>query len=138
MAETGIETVSIADAATKLRDKIHSAFAELLPPEQWQKLIEVELQKFLKPTKVRDSYSSREVEQPSLLQRMCEEEFKKHIKSLVVTELMKPEYQANAYQGEVSTAIQKWLTDNAQQLIQATVLELAGVSAQSLLNRMRP
>lgn len=137
MSETGIETISVQDAAAKLRDQIQSAFASLIPAEQWQKLIEAELNKFLSSTRVKDSWGNGYKDQPSLLESICVEEFKKHIQKIIAEELRKPKYNGNAYEGKVGEVINNWLTDHAQELIQATVLELAGVAAQSLVNRMR-
>jgi hypothetical protein len=131
-----IVAVSIQDAATQLRDKIHSAFAEIIPPEQWNKLIEAQLLKFLNPTRERDNYD-RYTERPALIETICREEFTKHARALVSKELQKPEYQADYGQGKVGDFVKKWMTEHADELVRASILALAGNAAQALIEDMR-
>ncbi len=133
--ETGIQTVSLQSAADQLKDKIHSAFAELIPPDQWKGMIEAELKKFTSESRADDGYGrSREV--PSLLHTICKKEFEQLATEMVRAHLAKPEYYAAHWEGKISEAINKWLTDNAEKLIQATVISLAGHAAQSVISSM--
>ncbi len=51
-----IQTMDLGDAAEQLKTKIQSAFLDLIPAEQWQAMIEGELNKFTNETRKPDSY----------------------------------------------------------------------------------
>lgn len=70
---------------------------------------------------------------PSILEQICREEFTKHVKSLLHDILKQPKYSTN-YNETISDFIKKWLVNNAEQLVQATILSLAETTAQSIIS----
>lgn len=131
MAETAIQVPNLQDAANKLKDQIRSGFIELLTPEQWSAMITAELEAFLKPR--RGEYGRDE--RPSVFRETCEKVFRELVEAQLKETFQGEPFKAS-WDARVGGVVKEWLTENQSQLIQSTILELAGLSAQSVLSAM--
>lgn len=57
---TAIAKLDLSDAAEQLKDKIKFAFAETIPDEQWEAMIQAELKKFIEPKVTYSGYNNRD------------------------------------------------------------------------------
>lgn len=135
-----IEKVTLENAADQLKAKIRMAFVELLPEEQWKAMVTAELKRFTedKPA-MRDGYGNW---QPggSEFSKICRDVFTEHIKNEIRALVCSPEWHGSwgpDGKQKISEAIKSWLTDNSQQLVQATVQAMIGQAAQQLVGIVR-
>lgn len=134
---TEIARVSLESAAEQLRDKIRSAFVELLPPEQFQQMVKAELTAFMDNNT--NSHDARYNTRVSTFRSVCYDVFREHVTKDLKTLLASAEWQEQWKGGggpNLSDAIKAWLTENAQQIVAATIQELAGRAAQTLVQRI--
>ncbi len=134
-----IEKFDINAAAEKLKAQIRSAFIELLTPEQFKDMVQTELKRFTEEQKHQDHWG-KVTPGPSEFTKLCREIFAEHIKTELKALLNSSEFQgqwgSNGRQ-EISEAVRSWLTANSKELIQSTVLALAGDAAQQMVESLR-
>ena len=78
--KTGLETVSLESAAEQLKDKIRSAFVDIIPPEQWKAMVENELKAF---TQTRPGAYNHSDRRPSVFSEICSSVYSDFIRDQV-------------------------------------------------------
>ena len=93
--------VNLNDAAQALREKIRTAFVELITPEQWDAMVKTELDAFVneRTVVINPGYSRDTKKLPSVFHEVCEEVYRAHLKGLIKAELTKPEWNADWQMG---------------------------------------
>jgi hypothetical protein len=143
MAATDLATVSLDDAAEKLRDQIKSAFAELLTPEQWRALVRKELDRMFEPRVGWED--GRKVELPSEFASIVRGLFTKEVERIAIGIIKTGDWHPESgsfwawgqFQGRVSKHVEEWLTENASTLLAVTLHQLMGNTAQGILDNVR-
>lgn len=134
-----IEKVTLENAADQLKAKIRMAFVELLPEEQWKAMVMAELKRFTTDTTERD-WNGNHKRVPSAFESICREVLTEHTKNEIRALVCSPEWHGSwgpDGKQQISEAIKSWLTDNSQQLVQATVHAMIGQAAQQLVGAVR-
>lgn len=131
--------LDLTQMADKLKAKIRDAFIELLPPEQFQALVEAELQRFTQAQTISGQWGHPDKTVPSAFAAVCAEVFREHVKAELKRLLDSPEYQQtwSPERPQLSDAVKEWLTENRQALIETTLLTLAGTAAQDMMQSLR-
>jgi hypothetical protein len=135
-----IEKFDPSTLADKVRERIRNSLADLIPEEQWTKLIETSTKSFFEETYEKRGYGNERTRVPSGLETMVVAELKIH----VIAELKKffnsPEW-ADKWDApgngtsaiKASEAIRKMVIDNSD-VILGNVL---GAAIQSVVQQIR-
>lgn len=131
MAES-IKTVSMDDAAEKLREKIKLGFAELIPDEQWNEMIKAEFKKFLEPRTVRTQYGPDRIE-PSGFSSICQDVLQK-----IVRERLEAETNTwKSWDATLSATVHEWMEKNGATIAQEFLKNLLSGALQQFANTMQ-
>lgn len=139
--QRAIEAFNMADAAEALKTKLKNAFVEMIPEEQWEKLLKDEFDKFVNPRKVKDQYSREWKEVPSGLSELCQEILRDMAKDKLKEELKDPKWSTHwgydENQSIISCAIKEYLEDHQEELVRVAVREFMGSTFQNLIDQMK-
>ncbi len=122
--------IDLGGAAQELRDKIRSAFVDMIPPEQWAAMIQAELQAFTKP--LHNTYGEA---RPSPLQAMMRAELERIVKAKITEALASPEW--SSFDGAISAGVQRAILEHRDALIESMLKSMMGTAIQSALSQMR-
>lgn len=131
MAED-LAKIDLQDAAQQIRDKIRSAFVELITPEQWSAMIATELKSF---TTDRPSQYG----QPSLspFKEVIRDELSKHLRAKVKEVLESPEWGSawdmNTQKYGPSEMVKQWLIENRDAVLTSTIQTMFGQALQDFI-----
>jgi hypothetical protein len=107
------------DVASKLRDKIKSAFVDLIPEERWDAMLKAEVAKFMSGTpEHRNGYGNYVAAQPSEFSKVCQS---------VLSEMIREEAKkrfAEVKQEDVFKAVSQWIEQNHQNVVKQFVAGL--------------
>lgn len=135
---TDKSVVTIEEAASslkdKVREKIKEQFADLIPDDLWDKLVESELKWFISEPERYGSYSSVS-ERVSPLKEMIRKELQNMVSAKIKETLDDPKWSSKWVDGHtvVSEAIKEVVTKHATEI----VAQVFGSSVQTLVDRIR-
>lgn len=127
--------IDLTTAAQQIRDKIRSAFVELITPEQWSAMIAAELKTFTsdRPSTYRDVAPT-----PSPFKETVRDELSKFIREKVKEALASPEWQtqwdSTTQQYGPSEMIKQWLLENREAVLASTIQVMFGSALQDFIS----
>ncbi len=136
-----IQSIDLQTVTDKLRERIQSAFVDVIPEEQWTSMIAAEIQSFFKPTqqKTRDDYGREDVkEAPPPFTKIVHAEVEKLLKEQLKTELSNLASAGSHYidgQHTVGDFISRWLKQHHKVVVHAVIEKVFGNTIQEFLRQ---
>jgi hypothetical protein len=121
---SAIEKSTLESEAERLKAKIRDEFVALIPPEEWSKMIQKELDRFFSmhyATSGRTEFSS-----------ICHQVFSEAVKAELQT-VLKEDKPWGVSGPQISTLVKEWLTENSDQVTKIFVAQLLCRAAQTVL-----
>lgn len=134
MTENQLTTLNMNDIQEQIKNRIKSAFVELIPDDSWKNLVQAEIDKWTTDTK---EYGTIK---PSPLKALIAKEVEAKVREVINEELSKPEYQFR-YDGDSSCvpgkAIQEVIEKNIYQFVKAAYGEIVNQAVSNMANYLR-
>jgi hypothetical protein len=89
MTNKSIEPFKPTDYVEAVRAKIRTAIFEAVPSEQWDAMIKVEIEAFMKPKVERHQYNGSEKTIPSGFSQLCQQILTEQVKARINTAMTK-------------------------------------------------
>lgn len=106
------------DVAKKLRERIQSAFVDLIPQERWDEMLKAEVEKFMADRVEKNTYGHETKRQPSEFSRLCQSA----LGELVDAEV-KRRFKEISHE-QLVAAVSTWLENNAQAMLMEFVQQM--------------
>ena len=100
-----------------VKDKIRATFVELIPDEQWNAMVQTEIEEFITPGTTSNNY--QQSKQPSSLARIVQDELEKDLRVRLKELLAGPEWQEQWTNGKqtANDKIRQLLIDNSPEIM---------------------
>ncbi len=139
MTDALAKAITADDAARLLREKIKLAFAEIIPPEQWEELIRAEFQRFTEDREKQNQYGGGAIKIRSGLSEVAGEVIREIACEQIREYLVDGDHRIDLRKlmiARVEAEIPKVLTNMAVDLITKVASDVGQQLAFNLANRM--
>lgn len=115
-----------------VKDRIKSTFVSLIPDEQWNHMVDIEIKKFFAP----DQYGHSKRENPSDFTRVVHEELTKVTKEMIAKQLNAEDFELSYSKGSgnVSESIKNKIIEYAPQIFALSIESMVANVIQQMKN----
>lgn len=114
-----IQAFNFADAGQELKKKLRLAFAEMIPDEQWEQLLQAEFTKFTTVTHVKNTYSHGTTEHPSDLSVIAQDVLKE-----MANEALRQAFETAGFAVKLEEKLNAHVAEHKEEILQEFVSKL--------------
>lgn len=128
-----IEKFDPSKLVDQVRERIRNTFAELIPEDEWKKLVQREIAYFLQETRTRRNSYGNEIVERGALGELVDRELTAMLKELIKDEFASSKWNVwrDGNKQCIGTEVEKLILKNAPAILSA----LLGQSLQSLMSQ---
>lgn len=129
-----------AAAVNAIRDKIRGQMLDVVPTEQWNALIQAEMQAFMHDTVKKNYYGNEEVKTSGfkqIVRSLLEEDAREHVRAFLRSPEWQGQFSPEAGEREAGVAVRAYITEKGPEILRACMNEVISNAVQSVLEGMR-
>lgn len=144
MPEQAMEPVKIENIKDKIQERIRGMVVDLIPEEQWNTLVEQQVEYFFRDPPTRQDYGKTvRGHGPLVLKELIQEEVESRLRVLVKEELDKPQWRGNIQwmdNAEIhspGSAVNAFLKQNLSEIVSLAIGHLVSGTAQMAVDTIQ-